>query len=114
MEKIRLRVNEAIAYAQKTKPIRKKDLAKMIWKDSTEHCAANNLTNLSSGRSKSVSIDAIRVICRECGVTAGFLLGMEDEPTRFDEVRGKKQELKEYTDLMLDTVSDMKESIDKL
>lgn len=111
---MRIRVNEAIAYAQKTKPIKKTDLAKQIWAGSNDHSALTNLSNMNSGRSKTISADAVNTICRVCGVSADFLFGLSDEPNNDIEIEKKKEELNEYTYAMLDTINDMKESINEL
>lgn len=73
-----LKVNEAIARAEMNgKKIKKKELAAKIWANSRPEAQAVNMTNLCTGTTKKVNPEWIKIICRETGVTADFLFGIE-------------------------------------
>ena len=97
MEKIKL--NEAFAYAKangnKTKKI---DLAKILWSDSSAKTAHANFSNLCSGKTKKIDIEAVPVICEKLGVTADYLFGISKEPTREKELSELRAKILEYLD----------------
>ena len=80
-----IRLREAFEYAKATRVVKKKDLARLLWPSSTQATANANITNLQSGKVKNVDEKKIRVICEYLGVTADYLLGLSDIPTRAQE-----------------------------
>lgn len=80
-----IRLREAFEYAKTTRVVKKKDLARLLWPSSTQATANANITNLQSGKVKNVDEKKIRVICEYLGVTADYLLGLSDNPTRVQE-----------------------------
>lgn len=79
------RLREAFDYAKTKKAVKKKDLARLLWPNSSQGTANANITNLQSGKVKSVDEKKIRIICEYLGVTADYLLGLSDNPTRVQE-----------------------------
>lgn len=75
----RLRINEAIAYAEiRGKKVLKKDIAARLFKNKNRAAQQVNMTNLCKGKTQRVSPDMVRIICEMCGCTADFLFGLED------------------------------------
>lgn len=108
------RLNEAFEYAKKVdgRKIKKIDLAKILWGDSTAKTAHTNFSNLANGKSKKINIDAIPIICKHLGVTADFLFGLSQEPTKAQEFQTLKAQILEYleksdelNELMRETVN---------
>lgn len=112
MEKFRL--NEAVEYAKKNQRVRKKELAQIMWKNSRPKTAATNFTNLITGKTKMIDIEHIPFLCKELGVTADFLFGLEPEPTRESSDLAKRREINETVGLVEDALSDLKEQIRNL
>lgn len=73
-----LRIDEAIEFAARQgRKILKKDLAAKIWPEHREEVRRVKMSNLQNA--SRVGKREIEIICRETGVTAGFLLGLEHE-----------------------------------
>lgn len=112
MENFRLK--EAVEYAKQNQRVRKKELAQTMWKNSRPKTAATNFTNLITGKTKMIEIDFIPFLCKELGVTADFLFGLESEPTRERSDIVKRKEVIDSIELMQDTLADLKEHIKNL
>lgn len=77
----KLRIYEAIEFAKgQGKRVRKMELAKMLWEDSSQSALKANFANLAKGRTKKVNIDAIPLLCKELGVSADFIFGLSEKP----------------------------------
>ena len=75
-----IRINEAIGYAWANgKHVRKIDLARLLWPDSSRFSQNINMNNLCSGKTKMISPEFVEIICRETGVTPNFLFNMDIE-----------------------------------
>lgn len=75
-----LRINEAIARAERMgKKVFKKDLAALLWPDSSVNAQQVNMTKLVSGTSKKVSIEWVEILCRELNCTADYLFGLSND-----------------------------------
>lgn len=84
---MKIRLNEAIAFARKNgMKIRKVDFAQMLWKKSSAKTAHTNYSNLAGGKNKKIDIEAVPMICQTLGVSADFLFGLTDEPTKKGEI----------------------------
>lgn len=76
---MRLKINEAIAAAQlQGKVVKKKDLAKKFFPKSTDQSRSTLMTKVCSGKTTRIDPEWIVILCQECGVTANFVLGMEE------------------------------------
>lgn len=72
-----IRIEQALAVAKENgRKITKKDLASMLWPDTTAAGQQVNMTNLCGGKTARIDPDWIPIICRECGVTADFLFNI--------------------------------------
>lgn len=75
-----LRINEAIARAERMgKKVFKKDLAALLWSDSSANAQQVNMTKLVNGTSKKVSIEWVEILCRELNCTADYLFGLSND-----------------------------------
>jgi hypothetical protein len=75
-----LRINEAIGYANANgKRIRKIDLARLLWPDSSRFSQNINMNNLCSGKTKTISPEFVEIICRKTGVDPNFLYNIDTE-----------------------------------
>lgn len=75
-----LRINEAIARVErKGKKVFKKDLAALLWSDSSVNAQQVNMTKLVNGTSKKVSIEWVEILCRELNCTADYLFGLSND-----------------------------------
>lgn len=75
-----LRINEAIARCEcKGKKVFKKDLATLLWSESSEGAQQVNMTKLASGRAKKISIEWVEILCRELECSADYLFGLSNE-----------------------------------
>lgn len=75
-----LRINEAIARAERMgKKVFKKDLAALLWSESSEGAQQVNMTKLVSGRAKKISIEWVEILCRELDCSADYLFGLSNE-----------------------------------
>ena len=75
-----IRIDAAIARAkEKGIKVRKLDLAAEMWPTATPQARRANMTNLCSGRTTRVEPEWVEKICRRCGCTADFLLGLSNE-----------------------------------
>ena len=74
---MKLRINEALAQAKASgKVILKKELAAKLWPNSTALAQKTNLTNLINGATERVLPEWVRIICKETGCSADYLLGI--------------------------------------
>lgn len=77
----KIRLEEALIYAKEHgRQVLKKDLAAKMWPDSSEPAQQVNMTNLCNGRRTSVEPEWVQIICKECGCTADFLFGIDEQP----------------------------------
>lgn len=75
-----LRINEAIARCERMgKKVFKKDLAALLWSDSSANAQQVNMTKLVNGTSKKVSIEWVEILCRELNCTADYLFGLSND-----------------------------------
>ena len=73
-----LRIKEAVARAQRNgKKVLLKDIASRRWADSSEQARQVNMSNLVTGRTKSIDEDQMQTICEMCDCTPNFLYGYE-------------------------------------
>lgn len=73
-----IKINEALQFSKKNgKEIQKKDLAKKLWPDSAPLTQEVNMSNLISGKTKTIKPEWIEIICEETGVSANELLGIK-------------------------------------
>lgn len=80
------RLSESFEHAKvKGNGVKKLDLAKILWPDSKDKAAHTNMSNLIHGNVKKIDIAAVPVICEKLGVTADYLFGIANEPTRSEE-----------------------------
>jgi len=76
----KFRIEAALLRAKENgKKIFKKDLAALMWPDSTETGQMVNMTGLCSGKRTKVDPDWVEIICRECGCSADFLFGLSND-----------------------------------
>lgn len=76
---MRLRINEAIAAAKLNgKDVTKKHLSKLFFPNSTDQSRITLMTKVCSGKLQRVNPEWIGIICKECGVTANFVLGIKE------------------------------------
>lgn len=89
---MKLRLKEAFERAKGMGLVeRKSELAQEIWKASPPKSAYMNYSNLEKGKSKSIDIESVEVICKRLNVSAEFLFGLSDDPTP-DAYRGMVKE----------------------
>ena len=75
-----LRIEQAMARAKDLgRPILKKELAALLWPDSSEAAQQVNMSNLCNGRRDAVKSEWVEIICRACGCSADFLFGLRNE-----------------------------------
>lgn len=75
-----IRVEQAIARAKaEGKIVKKKDIAKMLWPDSSEAAQQVNMTKLCNGKLQKVKPEWIVAICNATGCSPDYLIGMRDE-----------------------------------
>lgn len=73
----RLRINEAIARADRNgKRIKKKELATLLWPESSAVAQQVNMTKLCNGTTRRVEVKQIEILCKELGCDANYLFGM--------------------------------------
>ena len=74
-----LRIKEAVARAERMgKKVMLKDIAARLYPDSGEQARQVNMSNLVTGRKKSVSPECVNIICEMCDCTPNYLFGYED------------------------------------
>lgn len=81
-KKVRLKVKEALAYytAKTGKIMLKSELAKLLFPDAPTPAARQvAMSNLLRGHTSRVKPEWIVIICKSCGCSAEFLLGMEEK-----------------------------------
>lgn len=84
--------NEAFLYAKRNgKRARKIELAQILWEDASRDTARANMANLVSGRTKRIEIKDIPTICDYLGVSADYLFGLTDYPTKSAEYDALKK-----------------------
>lgn len=72
------RINEALARARDNgKRVKKKELAALLWPESTVVNQRSNMAGLSAGKRR-VKPEWVRIICEQTGVSADFLFGLTD------------------------------------
>lgn len=75
-----LRIEEAIARAKANgTKVLKKDIAAKLWPDSVESAQQVNMTKLCNGRTASIKLEWVVVVCEMTGCTADFLFGLTNE-----------------------------------
>lgn len=75
-----LRVNEAIARAQTNgKKTNRKMVAALLWPDSKEGTQQVNMTYLCNGKTLTIRLEWIEVLCRELDCTPNYLFGFNEE-----------------------------------
>lgn len=78
-----IRLNEAFAFAKDSgKKVMKKSLAAELWPGSRPKTAHANISNLCNGKTKKIDIGAVPVICKALGVSADYLFGIDEAPTK--------------------------------
>ena len=93
-----LKINEAFDYAKKEgRRVKKFDMAQELWSESSLRAAQANLSNLCSGFTKKIDIAMVPIICERLGVTADYLFGLSEHPTR----EGELQELRTKVESLL-------------
>lgn len=76
---MRIKINEAIAAAKlQGKEVKKKDLAALMFPNSTIQSQSTLMTKACSGKLKRICPEWLQIISQECGVSIEFLLGMEE------------------------------------
>lgn len=97
-----IQLKESMAFAKEQgRKIKRLDLARSIWPDSSDRAAYMNLHNLESGVVKSITPEAVEVITSVCGVSSDFLLGLTDVPNdseRIKKMEGISDSLREIAD----------------
>jgi len=74
----KLRLNEALARAEMNGvKHQKKDLARLLWPNSTTETQQVNMTNLCTGTTKKINPEWVDVLCRELKCDANFLFNIE-------------------------------------
>lgn len=75
-----LRIEQALARAKdQGKKVFKKDLAAMLWPNSTPSAQQVNMTRLCSANTTKISVEWVEIICETCGCTADFLFGLSND-----------------------------------
>lgn len=73
-----LKINEALAYATAHgRKINKEELAAKLFPEASKMTQYYNIQHLISGRTKRVKPETVVTICKETGVSADFLFGLE-------------------------------------
>lgn len=90
-----IRLKEALLYANRNgKNYNKQEFAQLLWTDNKKPKSAYmNLLNLESGKSKTIDISQIAVICKECGVSADYLFGLTELPNYNASMQDRKNEV---------------------
>ena len=71
-----MKIEQAIARAKDHgKKVKKKDIAALLWPDSTETAQQVNMTKLCSGKTTKINPDWVNIICDTCECSADFLFG---------------------------------------
>ncbi len=116
-----LRIKEAKSFAKKNgNKVTNITIGKRLWKNTLETTLNTNMSHLSGGRTKRVSIDWIPELCDEYGVDANFLFNiksMQQKPTdkELEEIVNKiayTQTAEEQIDDFLNKIHILKEFID--
>lgn len=74
-------------------------MARELWTESSLRSAQANFSNLCSGVTKKIDIEMVPVICEKLGVTADYLFGLTQQPTR----EGELEELRKRVIELLDS-----------
>lgn len=102
------RIREAFDYAKSCgRTVKKKDLSVLLWEKSSTATARANFTNLQSGRVRKLEAEKIIIICNYLGVTADYLLGLSDSPTRYEE----KEQINDCLDTIGEKVTEIRNKI---
>lgn len=96
-----IRLKEAVAYA-KTKDISldRGTLAKEMWRNSSDHTARTNFSNLANGKSKRIDIEQIPYLCKRLGVSADYLFGLTEYRNEDEKMPLLKEKINELKDLL--------------
>lgn len=78
-ETIKLREAVLLYSARIGKIVRDQEVAKMIFPDSSTEAQRLNMSKLVNGITKRVDVPMVRRICKELGVDANFLFGIEPQ-----------------------------------
>jgi len=63
--------------AQKGQKISQKELGQLLWPNSTEQTARVNISALANGRTNSIKIEFVNIICEKLECTPNELFGVE-------------------------------------
>lgn len=75
-----LRVNEAIARSQTNgKEVSKKTTAALLWPSSTEGTQQVNMSSLCNGRTITIRLEWITILCDHLDCTPNYLFGFNEE-----------------------------------
>lgn len=73
-----LKIKEALAFATANgKKINKGELAARLFPEASKACQYQKLQHLIAGRTQRVKPETVVILCRECGVSADYLFGIE-------------------------------------
>ena len=74
-----LNIEQALAYAKDNgRKITKKELGALLWPGRPAITQQVNMTNLCSGKTARIEPDWVKIICAATGVSANFLLGINE------------------------------------
>lgn len=91
MDKIRLRLTEAIAVAQDNGIlVNRAALAAKLWPDSLPSTRRSNLANLLNGSTTRPEVAQVRILCSELGCTADELFGIRPFAVREITLKGQE------------------------
>lgn len=75
-----IRIEQAMARAKEQgKKVKKKDLAKRLWPDSSPVAQQVNMTALCAGKTTRINPDWVKIICEMTGCTSDFLFGISKD-----------------------------------
>jgi hypothetical protein len=77
---MQIRIEEAIARAkQRGKKVKKIDIARRLWPDSSRAAQIVNMGGLCNGRTTKVSPEWVAIICEMLDCSADFLFGISND-----------------------------------
>jgi len=77
---MKMRIEQAIARAKEQgNKVLKKELAALLWPDSTENSQQVNMTSLCNGRTTKINPEWVGIICKKCKCSADFLFGLSEK-----------------------------------
>ena len=75
-----MRIEQALARAKDNgQKVMKKELAALLWPDSSPAAQQVNMTKLCSGKTTKISVDWVAIICGATGCSADFLFGLSND-----------------------------------